>query len=141
MAESSLPVEFLFTIDVDTSPPTMIMGAPQGNRYIVSVPGGTFEGPKLKGTVVANSGGDWLTLRADGSAKLDVRLTLTTDDGAAILMSYSGILVNGEGGPSIRSAPLFETGAENYAWLNRVQAVGVGAPRAGGVKYDIYALS
>ena len=141
MAESSLPVEFLFSIDVDTSAPTMISGAPQGNRYIVSVPGGTFEGPKMKGTVVPNSGGDWLTLRADGSAKLDVRLTLQTDDGAHILMSYNGILVNGASGPSIRGAPLFETGAEKYTWLNLVQAVGIGAPRANGVKYDIYALS
>ena len=105
MAESSLPVEFLFSIDVDTSAPTMISGAPQGNRYIVSVPGGTFEGPKMKGTVVPNSGGDWLTLRADGSAKLDVRLTLQTDDGAHILMSYNGILVNGASGPASAARP------------------------------------
>jgi len=43
----------------------------------------------------------------DGSALLDVRLLLETDDGAVILMQYKGILT--EGGARLRTAPLFET--------------------------------
>lgn len=139
MPESSLPVEYLFTITANTANNTMIQGAPQGTRLIVAVTGGTFEGPKLKGTIDA-PGGDWLTMRADGSAKLDVRLSLKTDDGAVILMTYNGIGVNRDGSFSIRTAPQFETGDERYSWLNNVQGVGIGAPGPGTVTYQIYAL-
>ena len=69
----------------------------------------------MKGTV-KGPGGDWVTSRPDGSALLDVRLLLETDDGAVILMQYKGILT--EGGARLRTAPLFETGDERYAWLN-----------------------
>lgn len=141
MPESSLPVEFLFTLTASTAPGTTIANGPQGTRAIVAVTGGSFEGPKLKGTVVPNSGCDWVTVRPDGSFKLDVRITLQTDDGAAIYMAYSGIGVRGEDGLTLRTAPLFETGDERYAWLNQVQAVGTGSSGGGQVTYDIYALS
>jgi hypothetical protein len=138
MAET-LPVEKLFTVTANTTQAGMLQGAPQGDRLIVNVTGGSFEGPKLKGTVEAG-GADWLTLRADGSFKLDVRIMLKTDDGALILMTYTGIGVTDGGAPKLRTAPLFETGDERYTWLNRVQAVATGAPGAGSVTYDVYAL-
>ena len=55
--ESTVPVEFLCRIDADTVsiPPQMIIGGPQGSRMIASVAGGTFEGPKAKGTIPAGS--------------------------------------------------------------------------------------
>ena len=90
---------------------------------VVNASSGTFEGPKLKGTT-KGPGGDWVTARADGSLSLDVRLLLETDDGALILMTYKGI--SPDGGKTIRSAPLFETGDERYAWLNNLQAVATG---------------
>lgn len=137
----SLPVEFLFTAYLTTSRGTPIPNGPQGTRYVVGVTGGNVDGPKVKGKVVDNAGGDWVTSRADGSVKLDVRLTIVTDDGAAILMTYTGIGVPGADGLDIRSAPLFETGDERYAWLNRVQAVGIGKPGKGDVTYQVYALT
>jgi hypothetical protein len=140
MAETSLPVEHLFTITANTERPTVIQGGPMGNRAIVHVTSGTFEGPKLKGKAADGPGGDWLYLRPDGSMKLDVRLTLLTDDGASILMTYSGIGSMKDGAMSIRSAPQFETGDERYAWLNNVQAVGIGTPGRGTVTYEVYAL-
>ena len=76
------------------------------------------------------------TLRADGSGRLDVRLLLETDDGALILMQYNGIFT--DGATRIRSAPLFETGDERYAWLNSVQAIGLGSVGDGDVSYDVY---
>ena len=47
-------------------------------------------GPSLRG-VVHGGGGDWLMLRHDGVLQLDVRVTLETDDGALIYMSYRGL--------------------------------------------------
>ena len=47
---------------------------PTGNRIIVDITGGTFEGARLRGTVHP-TGGDWLLLGPDGLGRLDVRLT------------------------------------------------------------------
>ncbi len=139
MSGESLPVEHLFTIKADTTatPPAFVQNGPQGTRFVVEARAGSFEGAKLKGTV-RGPGGDWVTLRPDGSGKLDVRLILETDDGGTILMTYNGIMT--DAGAKIRSAPLFETGDERYAWLNTVQAVALGAADANGVTYEVYAL-
>jgi len=139
MPETALPVEHLFTITAATTPRATIQGA-NGTRVVVAVTGGTFHGPKLNGTVADQPGGDWVTSRADGSLKLDVRLLLKTDDGADILMMYSGIGVRRDGSLAIRIAPQFESGDERYAWLNNVQAVGTGSPSSGSVTYEVYAL-
>jgi hypothetical protein len=140
VAETSLPVEHLFTLTANTAGATLVQGGPAGTRVIVGVTGGTFEGPRLRGTIEP-PGGDWVTQRADRSIRLDVRITLKTDDGAAILMTYSGIgLPKQGGGLDLRTAPQFETGDERYAWLNNVQAVGIGAPGQGSVTYEVYAL-
>jgi len=42
---------------------------------------------------------------------------------------------------TIYAAPLFHTGDERYAWLNRVQAVAKGTfPERGKLVYEIYEL-
>ncbi len=139
MPLNSLPVEFLYAVHLDTGKPVMIGDGPAGTKLIAPVTGGTFSGPRLKGTVVA-PGGDWVTIAAAGHMLLDVRLCLITDDDAAIYCSYRGLLLRGDGGAKAYAAPLFETGDERYAWLNRVQAIGIGSTGAGGVDYEIYAL-
>jgi hypothetical protein len=142
----SLPVEFLFALRLELGTLVPIEGGPQGNRLIADVVGGTFEGPRLRGRLEP-PGGDWLTRRPDGTGRIDVRSTLRTDDGVPILMTYSGISRPTESGRSIRTALLFETGDPRYAWLNTVQAVGVGRSTvsydgSGGrtVSYDVYVL-
>jgi hypothetical protein len=140
----SLPAEFLCRIDADTVsiPPQFVMGGPQGSRMIASVAGGSFEGPKLKGSVAAGAAGDWVTLRADGTFRLDVRITLVTDDGAVILCTYNGIgRTDAEGNTALQTAPTFECGDERYSWLNGVQAVAFGSVDGSGVHYDLYSLS
>src|SRR2546430_1658422 len=110
MPETYLAVEPIFTISVTTAAPVMIPDAPQGGRMVINVTGGTFEGERLKGAVLAGSGGDFVTMRANGTMKLDVRLILTTDGGATILMTYLGIGATDPDGFALRTAPLFETG-------------------------------
>src|SRR5436309_2277760 len=78
---NSVPVEYLFTITATLIPAQVIEAGPQGTRVIIGVTGGTFAGPKLRGAIVP-PGGEWATVRPDGSARADVRLTLQTDDGA-----------------------------------------------------------
>ena len=115
------------------------LSAEIGTRTIVQIVGGRFEGPRVKASVQTPAG-DWITNRADGSYRLDVRLTLKTDDGAIILVTYNGIGQTTETGASLRAAPLFETGDSRYAWLTRLQAVAVGERAGATVSYDIYAL-
>ena len=131
--------EYLGTLRAETGTRTVVENGPQGTRTIVQVVGGHFEGPHLKASVQTPAG-DWITNRADGSYRLDVRLTLKTDDGALILVTYNGIGQTTNAGASLRIAPLFETGDSRYVWLTRLQAIGVGERVGTTVKYDIYAL-
>ncbi len=134
MPETSLPVEHVFTLTANTSINASIDG-PAGTRIIIDASSGTFEGPKLKGTV-KGPGGDWVMMRPDGTLVLDVRLLLETDDGAAIYMTYRG--VGKDMGAWIRTAPAFETGDERYAWLNDIQAVSTGTSDGSSVTYEVY---
>ncbi len=143
MPLDSLPSEFLFTITANTAekPPVMIPSGPNGTRVIVTAMSGSFEGPKLKGTVADVAGGDWVIIRADGIMSLDVRLCLLTDDGASIYMTYTGLgRREADGSTVIRTVPRFETADERYLWLNSVQAVSHGTTGKGTVTYDVYGL-
>jgi hypothetical protein len=131
--------EHLGTLSVETGTRTLVENGPQGTRTIVQITGGRFEGPRLKATVQGPAG-DWITNRSDGSYKLDVRFTLRTDDGALILVTYNGVGETTSTGARLRAAPLFETGDARYAWLTKLQAVGVGERVGTAVKYEIYAL-
>jgi hypothetical protein len=131
--------EYLGTLRAETGTRTVIENGPQGTRTIVQVVGGRLEGPRVKASVQSPAG-DWITNRADGSYRLDVRLTLKTDDGALLLVTYNGIGQTTNAGASLRIAPLFETGDSRYTWLTRLQAVGVGERVGTAVTYDIYAL-
>lgn len=138
MAADSLPVEHLFTLEIKaaTGDAFQIRGGPAGRRFIAGISGGSFEGPKLRGTVAPVTGADWVTVRPDKSFRLDVRLILVTDDGVPIYMYYGGILIDGQA----RSAPYFEVSDDKYNWLNNVQAVGVGTVGPDGPTYEVYAL-
>ena len=149
-----LASELLFDLTLDVHRDSQRVGdIPDGRRQIFAITGGRFQGPRLRGTVLPG-GGDWLRIRADSVGELDVRITLRTDDDALIYMHYGGLLHFPEAarvkmragqtiGPSeyyLRSTPVFETGAEPYAWLNRTLAVGVGRRTRDGVAYRVHAI-
>jgi len=131
--------EYLGTLTVETGTRTVVENGPQGTRTVVQMVGGRFEGPRVKATVLIPAG-DWITNRADGSYRLDVRFTLKTDDGALILVTYNGIGQTTATGASLRATPLFETGDARYAWLTRLQAIAIGERAGTAVTYDVYAL-
>jgi len=132
---TSLPVEYLFTMRAMLTEPVLIPDGPQGTRLLVMVTGGTVTGPRLNGTLYAG-GGDWVTLRKDGTGELDVRVAVKTDDDVTIHMEYKGILENW----GVKSAPLFETSGDKYGWLNNVQGIAIGDAKIGEVTYEVYAL-
>ena len=135
-ATTSLPVEHLFSAHLDVSAPTFVKDGPEGTKLMVAITGGTVKGAKVNGTVQPYSGGDWVAIGPGGAMRIDVRLTIETDDGAAIFVSYRGVL---NGGRAV-CGPLFETGDERYTWLNQYQGVGIGSASTEGVDYEFYAL-
>jgi uncharacterized protein DUF3237 len=136
--DETLQSEFLLELTLDTQAPHQT-GAGGGGLLVVPVTGGTFDGPRMKGTVIG-PGGDWIVERTDGSRVLDVRMLLLTDDAQTIYMSWRGIAYTPPGGQLVaRIMPLFETGAARYSWLNSVCAVGV-YRGAGKIAYRVYQI-
>src|SRR3982074_1917730 len=113
-----------------------------------------FAGARLRGAVVPGSA-DWSLVRRDGSMVIDARVILQTDDGATIHMTYAGRAIFPADtladvrdparrhliAPAryyFRTPPLFETGAEAYAWLNDVVCVATGQLTGPGLDYDVF---
>src|SRR5438477_5869113 len=80
----------LMTMQVMVVGPQRIGAVPHGTRVTAPIASGHFEGPRLRGKVLPG-GGDWTLLRPDGVLELDLRITLETDDGALIHMTFFGI--------------------------------------------------
>jgi hypothetical protein len=144
---------FLMTLDFAVAPATKIGPVPYGTRTIVPIVGGSFEGPRLRGKVLPGSG-DWTLLRSDDVLELDLRVSLETDDGAAIYMTAQGLR---HGPPDViaalgrgervdpasyyfRTLPRFETGSQRYEFLNRTLAVATGDRRPSGPFYTVHEL-
>jgi hypothetical protein len=132
-AASELESEFLLEValDVDTQ-------LDAGHTRIAPVTGGTFGGPRLRGTVHPG-GADWITQVA-GHTSLDVRITLETDDGELIYMTYTGIIKPGDDGLYWRVRPAFNTASEKYDWLNHIVCIGKNKQIDGKVAYDIFQI-
>ncbi|MGI9251789.1 MAG: DUF3237 domain-containing protein [Pseudohongiellaceae bacterium] len=109
-----------------------------GHTSIAPLEGGSFSGPRLRGTVMPG-GADWIT-QVSGHSSLDVRITLLTDDDAYIYMTYRGMVVPGDSGLYWRITPLFNTAAEQYDWLNHIVCVGKNKQVAGKIAYDIWQI-
>jgi hypothetical protein len=143
----------LFVMRLDVKKPYVFGEAPQGTRRISGISGGIFHGERLNGKIL-DGGNDWQIIRKDGCATLDVRLTLQTDDGEFIYMTYQGYrhgpkdVIDKIGrGESVnpadyyfRTNPVFETASLKYEWLNRVITVGIGHREASGPIYSIFEI-
>jgi hypothetical protein len=135
-------------------PPELIGPTPEGLRLNFYLAGGELAGPRLRGRILP-VGADWLLVRPDGVGILDLRTTFETEDGALIYAPFSAVIDLGEDGyhallrgelaadgTSFRSVPRYLTTHSDYAWLNRVQCVGIGQvfPSRAEARCDVYAL-
>ena len=125
---------------------------PEGIRVNVEITGGEVTGPKVSGKL-SSLGADWITVRRDGIAMLNVRTTIETHDSALIYLTYEGISDLGEHGyeqfataarqgAALRINPRFHAADPNYLRLNRLHCFGVGRsfPDKSEVAYDVYAV-
>jgi hypothetical protein len=137
--------------------PDMPTGAGRGAVYVDS---GEFEGPRIRGKAVPNSGGDYALFRPDGVLSFDAHYMLEADDGTLIMLHNRGYLWGRrpdtmdklrkmvfEGGPALptaeyylRAFPTFEVATGPHDWLTRHVFVGVGERKADGNLIRYYAL-
>ena len=155
MPVPSLPHKHLLTLrlDVESDRSAQIGKTPEGQRTIAPIGGGSFDGERLRGTVLPG-GADWVRFRTDGTMMIDVRLTLQTDDAALIYLSYEGRFIGAAtalaelaqgktlhpASYSLLTVAKFECGDEKYRWLNDVIAVGSGQQSGFNPVYTIYEI-
>ena len=148
-----LKSKLLFEMEGILEEPQMVGTSPNGTRLIYPVVGGSFSGPRLKGEMLP-VGGDWILMDAAGVGKIDVRITLKTDENELLYVYYRGVLnispemmmkiqAGEEVDPSeyyFRTTPVIETASEKLAWLNHIVCVGVGQVLPNKVKYLVYQI-
>lgn len=119
--------------------------APAGRRLMVTIREVICEGERLRAHLKkGTAAGDWMIISPDGTALVDIRLTLETDDGALIYVEYQGRrdftqVYQGVDSP-VYIAPRFETSDERYCWLNKIQAIGKGTVDGDSRVYEVYEI-
>ena len=84
-----------------------------GNRFIIPITGGTFEGPKIKGEVLP--GGADYQMQGKNHTDIEAIYCIRTDDGVNIHIRNKGIIA----GNYFYCSPKFEAPLNSkYAWLN-----------------------
>jgi hypothetical protein len=145
--------EYLCDLAVDVGEIVTMGPGPLGERRIVAILGGKFEGPLMRGTVLPG-GNDWQIVRDDGVLDVDARYALREERGGAIRVVSQGYrhgppdvlaaLGRGEEVDSskyfFRSVLRFETGAPELAFLNKTIAIAKAQRKARQVLLTAYTL-
>ena len=114
---------------------------------------GRFVGPDIEGTFLPG-GADWMRIRVDGVALVDVKGCLQTKTGGRIYCTYQGAVDLGPDGyaralhgefdplPPFVGNPTYATAEKSLQWLNRAQCIAVGRVdmKALRVEYDAYVI-
>jgi hypothetical protein len=142
-----------FTLQVSRGEALTVGAGPFGRRFVAAVGSGSVKGDRINGAIVG-PGADWAVLGGDGYFQIDVRAQIETDDGAVLLLTYTGSLeVNDKvtaalaGGETrlddqyCRTHIRMESGDERYRWVNRTLFVGEGRLVPDGVVYDVYRVA
>jgi hypothetical protein len=136
MQQTELAFDYLCRLSVEVGDVVSMGPGPLGERRVVPILGGTFEGPGLRGDVLGG-GNDWQILRRDGVLDLDARYALREQRGAVIRVVSRGYrygptdvlarLARGEevdpAAYFFRTVLRFETGDSTLSWLNTTIAV------------------
>ena len=126
-------LEFVADLKVTVDKPLVVGQTAHGERRIIPITGGTFEGPKMKG-VVLSGGADYQFVNKENTrTEIEAIYNLKTDDGVVIHIRNVGLVIKTKEqaeavarGEQIdatklyfRAAPKFDAPQESkYAWLN-----------------------
>ncbi len=138
-----LQFEYLCNLNVDVGEVVTMGDGPLGERRVIPILGGSFEGPAMRGSVLAG-GNDWQIVRKDGVLDIDARYALGEERGGVVRVVSQGYrhaspevltsLARGEAVDPVkyffRTVLRFETGAPDLAWLNKTIAVATAERKA-----------
>lgn len=153
---AALPVpELVHVCDlfVDLAPIKELGRGRGGHRRIIPIVGGSLTGPLLNGRILS-LGADWQTIWENGTAELDTRYAIETQDGAVIEVINYGyrhgppeILADLADGKDVdpnayymRTHARLETGDPRYEWVNKTLFVGRGQRKAAQVIISLYRI-
>lgn len=124
-AQEDPGLELLYRAKVKLGEVIEVGETARGNRRIIPIAGGTFEGPEIRGEIMP-MGWDWQLDRADGCTDVVADYFLRTDDGVVINVLNTGALCRSDQGnvPPSRTNPVFEPPLGKYEWLGKGGYVG-----------------
>jgi hypothetical protein len=145
-------LEFLFTLTAEVGEIVTMGTAPLGERRVVQITGGSFEGPQMRGEVIG--GADWQIVRGDGAIELDARYAIKEARGGIVQVVSQGMrhgppdvlarLGRGDYVPAnqyfFRTIMRFETGSSELAFLNKTIAVATAERKARRVELQAWRL-
>ncbi len=124
VAASAPTAALVYRATVDITERISIGRGPLGERFIVPIVGGSFEGERLRGRVLPG-GADRQLLRHDGIRELDALYEMQTDDGAIITVHNQVVIDAPADGPRYAWSHVKLTAPDGpHAWLNRRLFVG-----------------
>jgi hypothetical protein len=145
-------LRFAFEARVDVTPSEHV-GHGEGDVLdFTPITGGTVDGPRLRGSVVAG-GGDWSVRRGPTLCELDARYLIRTEDGALVDIVNRGFyrtstaeaMARAEAGEELdaeevyfRTSPVFRTDAPRHRWLAETVFVGLARDEAGQICIRFY---
>lgn len=128
MAQDNAPkppeLEYVMELKVTCDAPFSCGMTSRGERVVIPITGGTFEGPKLKGTILSGGADYQYVDHQKGRNEIEAIYCIKTDDGVNIHIRNCGLIVSGKddnGNPQFyfRAAPKFDAPNDGkYAWLN-----------------------
>ena len=141
-------------VDAELEAPLEWVSSAAGQRRVIGIAGGTFDGPLMSGEILPG-GADWQILQPDGTAIVEARYTLRVRPaGELILVNSRGVRT---GPPQVlealrrgeqrdpdeyyfRTAVTLEAGPGDYEWVNRALFVAVAARGPASVVYDLHQI-
>ena len=139
MPEFSAELRPLCRVVYEIGEPISVSSGPTSSRIVGEITSARFEGERLRASLKGMAAADWAFVEPSGRVLVDARLTLQTDDGAVILVNYTGRMDARTG--VVYSSMYFETGDDRYAWLTRVLGVAKGNAGASTVEYDVFEVA
>jgi hypothetical protein len=154
LALPPLRTRIVCRVDAELEPPLEWAPGAAGQRRVIGIAGGTFDGPLMSGEILPG-GADWQILQPDGTAIVEARYTLRERHaGELILVNSRGVRT---GPPQVlealrrgelrdpeeyyfRTAVTLEAGPGDYEWVNHALFVAIAARGPSSVVYDLHQI-
>jgi hypothetical protein len=133
-------LEFVCELKVTVDKMLMVGATSHGERRIIPITGGTFEGPNMKGIVLP--GGADYQLDANGRTAIEAIYTIKSDDGALIHIRNAGIIRLNAGKFYFTTNIKFEAPlGSKYEWLNNSIFLSKGVPGGQYISIQVWKVS